>query len=60
MKNTISLSAITGARWSSCDMEGFFIGNHHFIAFIYKNEEQAKHITEKWLSNISLKSTTKT
>jgi len=48
MKNATSLSNIAGVYWSSRDMEGFFIGNHHFITFVYENEEQAKRITEKW------------
>ncbi|MFA7169554.1 MAG: hypothetical protein WC178_01740 [Candidatus Paceibacterota bacterium] len=48
MKNATSLESITGVYWSSRDMESFFIGNHHLIAFIYESEEQAKRITEKW------------
>ncbi|MDD3006658.1 MAG: hypothetical protein PHX30_03705 [Candidatus Pacebacteria bacterium] len=48
MRDTTSLSSIAGVYWSSRDMEGFFIGNHHFITFIYESEAQAKRIAEKW------------
>jgi len=48
MKNATSLPSIVGVYWSSRDMDGFFIGNHHLITFVYESEAQAKRVTEKW------------
>lgn len=48
MQDAVSLDDIAGVYWSSRDMESFFIGNHHFITFIFESEEQARRITEKW------------
>lgn len=48
LKNASSLSHLTGVYWSCRDMDSFFIGNHHFVTFVYGSEEEAKRITEKW------------
>ncbi len=52
IKNATSLADITGVYWSARDMGPFFIGNHHFITFIYENETQASRVSRifggKW------------
>jgi len=50
MKNAESLSEIEGVYWSARDMKNSFVGNHHFITFIYNSEEQAKEVTKQYKS----------
>lgn len=48
MKDATAVGDIAGVYWSSRDLESFFIGNHHFITFIFEAEDQARRITEAW------------
>ncbi len=48
LKTATSLEDVAGVYWCARDMGSFFLGNHHFVLFIYESEEQAKIVTKRW------------